>query len=246
MLEIKKLSKKYNNKIIFKEANLTLNGGQILGLIGINGSGKSTLINCCLDLVKVDLGNILINGKEHTKLKDEDKLKIGIVAESIPLIDSLDARRYLKFIGEIYKMENELLNHRIESLLAYFFSENDNLKETIDNFSTGMRKKLLICSSMLHAPDLLFLDEPFSGLDEVSRRKVLNILKDYSNNKRSILITSHNSELLESIVTDVAVIENYNIINYGSIQNVTNNFQVSLREFLNDKFIDSSVLNISW
>ncbi len=223
MIQITDLTKSYGKNTIIENINLSINNGQVYCLLGKNGAGKTTLINCILDLIKPEKGNIQLSGKAHNKLDKEDKRKIGVILENLALLEEINGFEFLSFVGKIYKIPPATLKQRITDLFAFFFEDDSDLKKNISKYSSGMKKKIAFCAAVLHTPDVLILDEPFSGLDPLVANQMVLFLKKYQNGKRLIFISSHDLSYVEKVSTHIGVLDNKKLVFNSSIQDFTEN-----------------------
>ncbi len=217
-IEISNLSKSYQNKTVFTGVNSTLKAGEIVGLLGKNGAGKSTLFNLLLGLIKPDKGHIMADGREVTAQNMAFKKRLGAITESNPLIEEFTGWQYLQFVGALHQLEKAELQARIKSLFAFFFDEESDLHKRTGSYSTGMKKKIALCAAVLHRPDLLVLDEPFSGLDPLAAQQMIKFLKAYHTPERLILISSHELSYLEKIATQIMVLNQQQIVYNAPLQ----------------------------
>lgn len=234
-IKIHQLSKQYGKQEILKNIDLDIEQGQCCLLLGKNGSGKTTLLRCIFDLLKPNNGEVLINGMSYNSKPIEIKKIIGIVSDDNPLIPEFTAFQHLEFVGLLHKIPTNELASRIETIFEYFFENKDDMNKKIINFSTGMKKKLSLCAAILHKPQILILDEPFSGLDIYSFNMFATFLKSYLAEDRTILFTSHTFEHLEDFVTHVVILDNKKIVFDDSFDAFTD---------LGKKPIDKSLLDI--
>lgn len=223
IIKIKNLTKKYKTKIVLDNINLTLLQGKTYGLLGKNGAGKSTLLNILTGFVQKDTGSIILDEVDMDNKKQVLDLKknIGFLSEKNSLIEEFSGKEYLDFVGKLYKIPINELNYRINGLSKYFFDDINDMNMVISKYSTGMKKKLEFCASVLHKPCFLILDEPFSGLDFIAARKLVNFLKKYQNDNRIILIAGQNLDYIDKIVTDIILLEKGKIIFEGSFEKFT-------------------------
>lgn len=235
MIQITNLTKKYGNNTIIETLNLKIDSGQTYCLLGKNGVGKTTLINLILDLIVLDNGSIKLLGKEHTKLDSSDKKRIGAVVENLSLIEEISGLEFLLFVGKIYKMPLDILKKRIADLFQYFFEEESDLKKNISKYSTGMKKKLAFCAAVIHTPDILILDEPFSGLDPLVANQMVLFLNKYKRADRVIFISSHDLTYVEKVATQIGVLDSKNLILNSTLLDFTQN---------GEKALDSALLKI--
>ncbi|WP_256941313.1 ABC transporter ATP-binding protein [Bacillus sp. EAC] len=215
VLCLKDLKKDYGAKSVLKGIDLKVNRGQIIGYIGPNGAGKSTTIKILLGLEGDYSGTVEIFGKEITDDKIDFKRKIGYVPEIAELYDNLTAREYLTFVGELYGMGFEEADEKAQRLMNVFGLE-EVYHTRISSYSKGMKQKVLIISSLLHNPDLLFLDEPLSGLDANSVMVFKEILGVLAANGKTIFYSSHIMDVVEKISNRIILINDGKIVADGS------------------------------
>jgi len=235
MIQITDLTKKYGKNTIIEKINLKIDYGQIYCLLGRNGVGKTTLINLILDLTELDNGNIKLFGNEHNKLDNADKKRIGPVLENLALIEEISGFEFLFLVGKIYKMPVDILRKRIADLFQYFFENEFDLNKNISKYSTGMKKKLAFCAAVIHTPDILIMDEPFSGLDPLVANQMVMFIKKYHRDDRLIFISSHDLTYVEKVATQIGVLDNRNLVFNSTIQDFTQN---------GEKALDSALLKI--
>lgn len=238
MIVISKVSKNYSVKKVLDNINITVPQNSIYCLLGKNGAGKTTLINIMSDFIKPDAGEIFFDNMNYNANELEIKRNLGVLSEANYLIEELTGYEYLSFVGRLYEIPNKELKKRIESLAVYFFGNIEDIKNVIAHFSTGMKKKLMFCSAILHKPKYLLLDEPFSGLDPVASNLLIEFLNRYKNNNRVIFLSSHNLDYVEKVATHITVLDNSKIIFDGTLSsfldNGTKNIDESLLSKLND------------
>ena len=223
MIKINGLTKSYGKNLILDSLNLNLNSGEVYCLLGKNGAGKTTLINVILDLLQIDGGTISILGKPHNQLSKEDKKQLGVVIENLALIEEINGLEILKLIGSIYQIPANVLNKRIDDLFSFFFENEQDLKKNIAKYSTGMKKKIAFCAAVIHTPNILILDEPFSGLDPLVANQMVMFIKKYQRQDRVIFISSHDLTYVEKVATHIGVLDNTKLQFNSTIQDFTLN-----------------------
>ncbi len=223
MIQLNNVTKTYGKTTVIENLSLTIETGQVYALLGKNGVGKSTLINMIIDLIKIDNGTITILNEDSVDLDKNFKSKIGILSEDVGLIEEINGFEYLNFIGKIYKIPADVLTKRIKDLIEFFFENESELKKIIKGYSTGMKKKLAFCAAIIHTPEILILDEPFSGLDPFVANQMILFLKKYQREDRLILISSHDLNYVEKIATHIGVLDNKALQFNASIQEFTEN-----------------------
>lgn len=209
------LKKDYGTKTVLKGIDLKVYRGQIIGYIGPNGAGKSTTIKILLGLEGDYSGKVEIFGEEITDKNIGYKRRIGYVPEIAELYDNLTAREYLTFVGELYGMDFAEADEKAQGLMRIF-----GLKELyhsrISSYSKGMKQKVMIISSLLHNPDLLFLDEPLSGLDANSVMVFKEVLDILAAKGKTIFYSSHIMDVVEKISNRILLINDGKIVADGS------------------------------
>ena len=231
-ISIDSISKSYKDQKVLDQISLSIEPGTNFCLLGKNGAGKTTLINCMLDLVKFDEGAITFNDKSIEKYATEIKMSMGVMSEDNPLVDQLTGYGYLRFVGALYKVSGSELEQRIESLTKFFFGDMEVLKKRISSYSTGMKKKLGVIAAVLHKPDLLLLDEPFSGLDPVAAKVLIEFINNYQNGERVVFLSSHDLAYVEKVATRLGVLNDKQIVYENSLAEFTANGKEELDDAL--------------
>ncbi len=202
ILEVQNISKQFNGKTVLDNASFSIAANEIIALVGKNGSGKSTLLKIIAAFIKPDSGTIV---------KHKTSLKVGYVPEVTPSHILFTPQEYLYHMGRIRGMSKKRLLQKIEELLEMFqLKESQNTR--IVHFSKGMRQKVMIMQAMLEETDLLIMDEPLSGLDAKAQNDFEQILATVRDQGLSIILTCHETKLLESLVDSVLLIQENQII----------------------------------
>ena len=206
------LSKTYKKEVIaLSEFNLFLHEGKILGLLGPNGAGKSTFVNILATIVKRDSGEIYMFDKQITENSFDYKSNCGFVFEKPVYIEKLSIFEYLEFAGKMYRLTQKEIEQRICELIDIFDLQSKK-DSWIECCSKGIKKKVSIAAALLHNPQLLVLDEPFSDLDLVALGRLKEIMKKIKGSSKTILIASHNIQELENICDEFAIIKEGKIL----------------------------------
>ncbi|WP_425457673.1 ABC transporter ATP-binding protein [Bacillus massilioanorexius] len=230
---MKNLQMNFGGKKVLKGINLDVHQGQIIGYIGPNGAGKSTTVKIMLGLIEGFRGEVKIFGQDIANGQIDYKKKIGYVPEVADLYDSLTAREYLTFIGQLYGLSEDDVERKAEPLME-ILGINHVIDARISTYSKGMKQKTMIISSLLHNPDLLFLDEPLSGLDANSVIVIKEILAQLANQGKTIFYSSHIMEVVEKISSRILLLKDGEIIADGSFAELKNhNQEGSLEEIFN-------------
>jgi ABC-2 type transport system ATP-binding protein len=199
-----------------------VNRNQIAGLLGPNGAGKTTCINILCGLVKPDSGTAMINGKDCLKDITSIRSMIGMVPQQIALFGNLTATENFTYIGRLYGLDDKVINKRSKYLLARLGLDS-HADKRINAYSGGMKRRANIIASLLHKPELLILDEPTAGVDVQSRALILEFLKEYREQGKTILYTSHLLDEAEQICDVVVIIDEGKYITGGTPKDLINN-----------------------
>jgi ABC-2 type transport system ATP-binding protein len=233
ILSIKDLKKRFGSKEVLKGVQLDVYKGQIIGYIGPNGAGKSTTVKIILGLEEEYSGQVTLFGEDISTSSVEYKKRIGYVPEMADLYDNLTAEEYLTFMGELYGMENETAKEKAEKLIG-LFGLSEVYESRIASYSKGMKQKILIISSLLHNPDVLFLDEPINGLDANSVMIFKELLAQLAAQGKTIFYSSHIMDVVEKISNRIVLLHNGQIVADGSFEELKNqNMEGSLEEIFN-------------
>jgi len=233
ILTISDLSMYYGTKQVLKQVNLKVNRGEIIGYIGPNGAGKSTTVKIMLGLVRGYTGKVEIFGEDIANSGVTYKGKIGYVPEIAEIYDNLTAREYLMFTGQLYGMSEAKVLEKATLLMRYF-GIDEVLDLRINTYSKGMKQKVIIISSLLHNPDLLFLDEPLAGLDANSVMVVKELFSLLASRGKTIFYSSHIMDVVEKISNRIILLDKGEIIADGSFDSLKEQLhEGSLEEIFN-------------
>jgi ABC-2 type transport system ATP-binding protein len=201
--------------------DLRVEAGTFFGFLGPNGAGKSTTIKMLTGLLAPSGGTMRILGADLASTDDARAVKrrVGVVPEELALFDNLTAREYLTFIGRMYRMPPDTVRGRCRELLEMMDLDREEKKLAIE-YSHGMKKKLALAAALLPAPDLLFLDEPFEGVDAVASRTLRDTLKQCVNRGTTVFLTSHVLEIVEKLCTDVGIIAQGRLVFQSSMDDI--------------------------
>jgi len=197
--------------------NLRVEAGQFYGFLGPNGAGKSTTIKMLTGLLAPTSGSIEVLGMDFATQALEVKRQIGVVPEGLALFGRLTAPEYLRFVGQMYGLDRATTSQRSEELLEFMGLAGETRK-LITDFSHGMQKKLALAAAVIHAPKILFLDEPFEGVDAIAAGTLKQMLQGMIARGATIFLTSHVLEIVERLCTHVAIIDHGELIADGSLE----------------------------
>jgi ABC-2 type transport system ATP-binding protein len=213
------LTRRFGDFTAVRDVNLTVAPGQFFGFLGPNGAGKSTTIKMLTGLLAPTSGRISILGEDLTEETVELKRQIGVVPEGLALFGRLTAPEYLRFVGRMYGLDAATTTQRTAELLDFMSLTGDN-KKLVTDFSHGMQKKLALAAAVIHGPKVLFLDEPFEGVDAIAANTLKLMLQRMIANGATIFLTSHVLEIVERLCTHVAIIQKGSLVAQGSLEDL--------------------------
>jgi ABC-2 type transport system ATP-binding protein len=214
MLETTALSKSYGSVLAVRDISLRLEPGQVLGYLGPNGSGKSTTVKMLTGLLEPTRGQILYNNENIHKNLQNYRRHLGYVPEEANLYPYLSGEEYLDMVATLREMPDARRRHRIQSLLE-LFSLAPHRHVTIGNYSKGMRQRILLIAALMDNPDILILDEPFSGLDVTSSLVLKSLIQSLSKKGKAVFFCSHVLEVVEKVCSQLIILRKGQVIAYG-------------------------------
>jgi ABC-2 type transport system ATP-binding protein len=232
-IQTTQLTRQFGDLLAVNDVNLEVSSGCFYGFLGPNGAGKSTTIKMLTGLLAPTGGSVRIFGLDISQPTESlaAKRRVGVVPEGLALFENLTAREYLTFIGRMYELPRETVTRRCDELLSIMQLDREERKLTME-FSHGMKKKLALAGAMIPNPDLLFLDEPFEGVDAVSSRMLRDVLKRCVERGATIFLTSHVLEIVEKLCTHVGIIAAGKLVHEGSMADLQRG------QSLEDRFLE--------
>src|SRR5262245_37944365 len=218
-IETHRLTRTFGDFCAVNGIDLSVERGTFYGFLGPNGAGKSTTIKMLTGLLAPSHGSIRVLDKDMLDPREalEVKSRIGVIPEDLALFDNLTGREYLTFIGRMYLLPRDTIRSRIDELLPLLGLENEEKKLTLE-YSHGMKKKLALAAALLPNPDLLFLDEPFEGVDAVTSRVIRDLLTGFVSRGSTVFLTSHVLEIVEKLCTHVGIIVKGVLVEQDSLE----------------------------
>jgi len=220
-IETRSLTRYYDDFCAVDNIDLRIERGTFYGFLGPNGAGKSTTIKMLTGLLAPSRGEITLLGRNPQQPSEaiDVKRQIGVVPEDLALFDNLTAREHLTFVGRMYLLPRDTIRQRIDELLPLLRLE-DNPKKLVLEFSHGMKKKLALAIALLPNPDLLFLDEPFEGVDAITSRSIRDLLSSFVARGSTVFLTSHVLEIVERLCTHVGIISSGKLVEQASLDEI--------------------------
>lgn len=212
-----KLTRRFGQLTAVDNVDLRVAAGQFFGFLGPNGAGKSTTIKMLTGLLAPTSGRMELLGLDFAAQSLEVKRQIGVVPEGMGLFDRLTGSEYLNFVGRMYGLDKETTRKRSEELLE-FMQLADRPKTMIADYSHGMQKKLALAAAVIHGPRILFLDEPFEGVDALAAGALKALLGRMTARGVTIFLTSHVLEIVERLCSHVAIIHQGKLVAQGSLE----------------------------
>ncbi|MDF9813812.1 ABC-2 type transport system ATP-binding protein [Streptomyces sp. SPB162] len=218
-VSVHSLWKSFGEQVAVAGIDLELPAGRFIGLVGPNGAGKTTTLSMVTGLLRPDDGTVLITGHDVWADPVAVKSRIGVLPEGLRLFERLSGRELLAYTGRLRGLPGAEVDKRAAQLLDVLDLSAAQNKLVVD-YSTGMRKKIGLAAALLHNPEVLFLDEPFEGVDPVSAQVIRGVLERYTRSGATVVFSSHVMELVESLCDWVAVMAAGRIVAQGPLADV--------------------------
>jgi ABC-2 type transport system ATP-binding protein len=218
-IELDHVVKRFGDKVAVDDLSLSLPRGAFVGLLGRNGAGKSTTLKMLTGLVRPTSGRVRILGLD---IEDEPlavKRRFGVMPEDMALLEMLTGLQYLRFVGRMYGLAEDVIDARSAELFEKL-DLTPGPKTVIADYSFGMKKKVALSAALLHGPEVLFLDEPFEGIDPVTSRTIKDILLGLSRRGTTLVLTSHILEIVERLCPTIAILEKGKLLGFGTLDDL--------------------------
>ena len=222
MLKIVGLTKKYGEKTAVNDLNLEIGSGEICAFIGHNGAGKTTTLKACVGIITPNSGEIFIDGISVKDDPMEAKRRIAYIPDNPDMYPFLSGIKYLNFVADVYNVGADKRNEIISSL-ADRFELTDALANPISSYSHGMKQKLAVIAAFVHEPRLIFMDEPFVGLDPKASHILKQMMREHCDKGGSIFFSTHVLDVAEKLCDKVVIIKNGSLVVSGDMDEVRGN-----------------------
>jgi ABC-2 type transport system ATP-binding protein len=218
-LVVRGLSKRFGSTVAVGGIDLTVPAGSLFGLIGPNGAGKTTTLRMVTGLLRPDTGDIKIDGVDVWTDPVTAKTRFGVLPDDLHLFERLTGFEFLSFLGRLRRLDARALNERVPELLTVL-GLDDAADKLVADYSQGMRKKIALAAAILHAPRVLFLDEPFESVDPLSAHTIQEVLRRFCDGGGTVLFSTHVLDVVERLCDSVALIDRGNVVAAGSMAEV--------------------------
>ncbi|HEM6082837.1 TPA: ABC transporter ATP-binding protein [Streptococcus suis] len=223
MIQFNHITKAYGDTLALDDLDLTIESGEIFGLIGHNGAGKTTTISLLTSIIEASQGSITVDGLQLEENRDEVKKRIAYVPDSPDIFLHLTAFEYWHFMGKVYGVDKETVDLRIGKL-ATLFDMTARQFEPIDSFSHGMRQKTIIIGALIPNPDIWILDEPLTGLDPQASFDLKQMMKDHAKGGKTVLFSTHVLSVAEQLCDRIGILRKGRLIFVGSLEELKSQY----------------------
>ena len=245
MLELRSVSKRFSGIPAVDNVSFSARTGEVTGYLGPNGSGKSTTMKLITGLIGVTSGEILFKGQPIHQDLIAYRRRMGYVPEEPHLYPHLSGAEYLTMVAQLRNLPAKLAAQRIDGLMQ-LFSLHDDRHASISGYSKGMRQKVLLAAALLHNPDLLLLDEPFSGLDVGSALILRSLIQELAVRGKAVLFSSHELETVERICSRIVILHRGQIVADDSIEHLRTLMSLpTLEEIFSQLAVEQDTLSIA-
>lgn len=213
------LTKRFGDRLALQGLDLDVPAGSFFGVVGPNGAGKTTALSMATGLLRPDHGRAWIHGVDVWERPREAKSRVGVLADGVRTFDRLSGSQLVTYAGLLHGLDADVVAERTADLLRVMDLADAGRKPVVD-YSAGMTKKILLAAAMVHAPDVLVLDEPFEAVDPVSAANIRDILHSYVERGGTVIVSSHVMDLVQRMCSHVAVIAEGRLVASGTVDEV--------------------------
>ncbi|GAA1824172.1 ABC transporter ATP-binding protein [Nesterenkonia flava] len=243
-LAIRGLSKRFGGKTAVHHLDMEVPRGSFYGFVGPNGAGKTTTLSMATGLLRPDEGQVEVAGVDVWAHPTEAKRRMGVLADGVRLFDKLTGEQLVTYAGLLRGMERDLVAERTADLLRVLGLE-DSAGKLVQDYSAGMTKKIALASAMVHAPELLVLDEPFEAVDPVSARTIRGLLDSYVASGGTVILSSHVMDLVQRMCSHVGIIAAGQLLASGTVEEVRGDSDLETR-FVELVGLEAGEQELSW
>lgn len=237
MITFSQVTRTYGNRVAVDQLDLSVARGELLALLGHNGAGKTTTIKMLVGLLRPSLGKVQVNGYEVAENPRESSKLIGYVPDQPFLYDKLSGREFLEFVAEMYGLSPSEVREAIDRE-SQRFQLLEFMNRLTESYSHGMRQRTVFAAALIHQPEVLVVDEPMVGLDPQSIKLVKDLLRNYADQGKTVLMSTHTLSIAEEIADQVAVMKSGRLLFHGSME------QLNQRVSSADRSLESLYLSL--
>lgn len=216
-LRLNSVTKAFDEKVAVNNVTFSIQAGSFLGLLGRNGAGKSTTLKLITGLLRPTAGSIQVLGHDIQAEPLVVKQQIGVMPEDMALMEMLTGPQYLRFVGRMYGLEDHVIDARQKELFTTL-DLDPGARTVISDYSFGMKKKVALSAALIHGPKVLFLDEPFEGIDPITSRTIKDILTTLQTRGVTLVLTSHVLEIVERLCPLIAILDEGRLKGFGPLE----------------------------
>lgn len=216
-IEIRGLTKRYEDIVAVKSLNLEIPRGEFFAFLGPNGAGKTTTIKMLTGLIRPSEGQAIVAGYDVQQHPEEAKRRIGYIPDHPYLYEKLSGRDFFGFVGDLFSVPKPLQEEKFDYFMN-LFSLQAAADKLIENYSHGMRQKLVISASLMHDPEIIIVDEPMVGLDPQSSRIVKDLFKQQTAKGRTVFLSTHTLSVAEELADRIGIIQKGNLLFLGTLE----------------------------
>ena len=225
------LAKRYGERVALAGLDLEVPAGSFYGVVGPNGAGKTTALSMATGMLRPDVGRVWLHGVDVWADPLAAKSRVGVLADGVRTFDRLTGAQLITYAGLLHGLDRAVVDERTADLLRVMDLEDAGRKLVVD-YSAGMTKKVTLAAALVHAPDVLVLDEPFEAVDPVSAANIRDILHDYVGRGGTVIVSSHVMDLVQRMCSHVAVISDGVLRAAGTLE------EVRAGRDLEERFVD--------
>ncbi|MGJ9426318.1 ABC transporter ATP-binding protein [Nesterenkonia halotolerans] len=243
-LRLSGLSKRFGQTPAVEDLHLDVPRGSFYGFVGPNGAGKTTTLSMATGLLRPDAGTAEVVGVDVWARPSEAKRSMGVLADGVLLFNKLTGAQLVTYAGLLRGMDRETVQERTADLLRVLGLQ-DAAGKLVQDYSAGMTKKIALASAMVHAPELLVLDEPFEAVDPVSARTIRGLLESYVASGGTVILSSHVMDLVQRMCSHVGIISEGRLLASGTLQEVQGDVDLETR-FVELVGLEGGDQELSW
>lgn len=220
LLEVHNIVKRYSKRNVVDNISLSIEAGDVVGILGENGAGKSTLMSILATLIKPTSGDIFYKGESIIRKPSLIRGKIGYVPQDIALYEELSGLDNLKYWARTYHLSNNRIEQAIEEIIAVIGLDREKLKGKVSTYSGGMKRRINIGIALLNDPEIIIMDEPTVGIDIISKDEILRVISILNKQGKTVIYAAHYFEELEQICNKICIMMNGKVMEFSNIENI--------------------------